>query len=494
MHFRDLQPQLDPESSEPLAFQLAGLLAREIQAGRLVPGEMLPGSRVLSENLGFSRYVAMAALKELVKQGWATSLPNSGTYVSQTLPSHLPHSWGVHPDPGSIPSRPAFDLPSHLQPVSSLAAESMDLSDGLPDTRLAPKLALGKGYQRALKRHGDRLLGRGEPRGNLALREALCGYLEDHRGIRAEAENVLIVRDLPMPHLLIASALLPKGGTIAVEDPGNPILQEALEAVPGAHLIPLPVDEGGLQLSALEDLCSSRKLNFLCISTQHQVPTACSLEPARRQPLLDLAKKYGFAILEEDPEFEYYGPAGPLLPLASHDLEGRVIYSGSFSQLLAPGLGLGFLVAPKALVDRLARLRQNLGAQGDRVMEWALADLIRDGDFGRHLARARPIYRERREHLPELLKEILGEAFRVMPSAGGLSAWVHCPVDLNLEAWTEACRVEGVKIRPGRHYDFHGGHLPFFHLGFGGFEPQEMKLALQRMRKALNGIQETPHA
>jgi GntR family transcriptional regulator/MocR family aminotransferase len=93
MYFRDLQLRLAPESSVPLAFQLAGLLASEIQVGRLAPGEILPGSRVLSESLGLSRYVAMAALKELVKQGWAISLPNSGTYVSLTLPSHLPHVW-----------------------------------------------------------------------------------------------------------------------------------------------------------------------------------------------------------------------------------------------------------------------------------------------------------------------------------------------------------------------------------------------------------------
>lgn len=489
MHFRDLQLRLDLASSEPLAFQLAGLLVGEILTGRLSPGEILPGSRVLSESLGLSRYVVMAALKELTQQGWATSLPNSGTYVSQTLPSHMPPSWGARSDPGGIPSHPAFDLPSHLQPVSSFMAEALDLSDGLPDTRLAPKLALSKGYQRALMRHGDRLLGRGEPRGNITLREVLCEYLEDHRGIRAEVENVLITRDLPMPHILIATALLSGGGTIAVEDPGNPVVRKALESVPDAHLVPLPVDKGGLDLGALEDLCTNLKLNLLCLS-QHQVPTTCCLEPGRRLPLLDLARRHGFAILEDDPEFEYYGADGPLLPLASHDLEGRVIYSGSFSQLLAPGLGLGFLVAPKVLVDCLARLRQSMDAQGDRVMEWTLADLIRDGDFGRHLARVRPIYRERRESLPEILREILGEDFQIQPSTGGLSAWVRCPADLDLEAWSEACRMEGVKIRFGCHYDFHGRPLSFFRLGFGGFEPYELRLALERMRKALSGIEE----
>lgn len=481
MTLRDLKSLLDAGSPESLVSQLVRLLACEIRGGRFLPGTALPGSRTLAKELGVSRHVAESALQELVLEGWAASRYCSGTYVSENIPAGI--QGGLMEPPTDIPPQPPFDLPSRIQPVSSMASNVLDLSEGLPDARLARQGVFARGYLRAVRRHGDELLGKGEPRGNLLLRENLAGYLNDHRGLRAKAENIFISRGTPMSLKLITSTLLP--GHIAVENPGNPIVWDALRSASGLHLHSVPVDQDGLDVEALEGLLKRQKLDLLYLSPQHQFPTTALLSPERRSRLLELARKHAFAILEDDPEFEYYGPGGPCLPLANQDTEGRVIHLGSLSHLLAPGLCLGFMVAPKALVDRMARVRQHLDIQGDRVVEWSVADFIRDGDFQRHLARVRPVYTDRRQEFLRLLDSELGSILEARIPSGGLGCWVRLRGDLDLDAWSLACRKGGVKFHAGRHFDFENQAIPYFRLGFGALETSEIHRALDCMRESM---------
>jgi GntR family transcriptional regulator / MocR family aminotransferase len=481
MPFHDLKQRLDLNAPDTLPLQLARLLAREILDGRFPAGSVLPGSQALAEELGLRRRTVMSALELLEWDGWLESKGRRGTYVADQPPSHLPATLGPLPEATGIPEVPAFGLPEAFPPSSTLAGKGMDLSEGLPDARLAPQIALARGYRRALQRHGTDLLGKGESRGNLALRENLAQYLTAHRAVKAKAENVFITRGTPMALDLIASALLPKGGHVAVENPGNPQAWEALRSVPGVSLHPIPVDLQGLDVEALAALISRQRIGMLYLTPQYQIPTTVALAPDRREILLTLARQQGFAIVEDDPEFDYHRPSGPLWSLTSSDTEGRVIHLGSLSHTLAPGLRLGFLVAPKTLVDRLARVRQRMDAQGDRVLEWAVADFIRDGDFERHLARTRKIYTERRQMFLDSIHEDLGPGFEAQDPEGGLACWVRVPDDLDLEAWSKACRNEGIKFYPGRVHEFEQKPLPFIRLGFACLEPAEMRSILQRM-------------
>ncbi len=487
MSFLDLASRLDPDAPEPLALQLVRLLAREILEGRIPPGAAMPSSRILAEELGISRHVAMSALRELELEGWVLSRPGSGTYAADTPPTALPATWGRLPERPTMPAAPPFELSSQLQPVSTLASSMLDLSDGFPDARLAPKEALARGYRRALQRHGDDLLGLGETRGNRALREGLAQYLRENRGLQVTPENLLITRGTAMGLSLVASAL---GGHAAVEDPGDPAAWEALRTA-GCQLHPVAVDSQGLVSAALEDLLTRQAITLLCLTPQRHFPTTVALSPERRTRLMELAHLRDFALVEVDPDLEFAWEGPARLPLAAEDPEGRVIHLGSLSHLLAPGLGLGYLVAPSALVDRLARLRQRLDLQGDRVLEWAVADLIRDGDLERHLARARKIYRERRDAFAERLREelgpALGEGFEVTVPEGGLACWVKLPPSLDVRPWCAACLKAGVKLHPGSRYDFRGQPLPGLRLGFAQLEPGEARKALRILRRALHG-------
>jgi len=481
MSFPDLALRLDAAAPLPLALQLARLLAQEIRDGHLAPGEAMPSSRALAEALHLSRHVAMSALRELELEGWVVSRPASGTYVSVAPPDHVASTWGTPAESPGMPETPAFELASHLRPVSTMATTLLDLSDGFPDARLAPKEALAKGYRRALQRHGDDLLGRGEPRGNPLLREQLALHLRESRGLKIRAENLLITRGIPMALTLIASALQ---GDAAVENPGQPLAWEALRAA-GCRLHPVAVDAQGLIPEALEELLSHQAIAFLHLSPRRHFPTTVPLAAARRRHVMALAAQHGFAVVEDDPDAELSWANPNPLPLAAEDPAGRVIHLGSLSQLLAPGLGLGYLVAPSALVDRLARVRQRLDLQGDHVLEWAVADLIRDGDLERHLARARKIYRERRDTFAEMAQKCLGMDFEITVPESGLALWVQTPRWLDLEKWATACLRAGIKMHPGRHFEFHGQPLNALRLGYGHLEAEDMQQALGVLTREL---------
>ncbi|MBP1628302.1 MAG: GntR family transcriptional regulator [Holophagaceae bacterium] len=481
MAFSDLSDQLDPRASEPLALQLARLLAAEISRGRLAPGEALPGSRALAQSLGLSRHVVMSALWELEMEGWTASRHGSGTYVADVLPATFPASWGTRPAPQAAPENPPFELSSQLRPVSTLASGMLDLSEGYPDARLAPREALARGYQRALQRHGDDLLGKGEPRGNQMLREQLAIHLRKWRGLTIQADNLLITRGIPMSLALLTQAL--GKGDFAMEDPGDPLVREALD-LPGARLHPLPVDHEGLCPEALAALAQERSLAFVHLTPRRQVPTTVPLSPVRREQLAGLAQTHGFALVEEDTDAELTFLGEPSQPMAAAFPEGHVIHLGSLSQLLAPGLCLAYLVAPAGLVDRLARLRQRMDTQGDRVLEWAMADLIRDGDLERHLARTRKVLKQRREVLEQCVGEFLGPDFRLRASDGGQACWMETPPDLDLGAWAEACHRGGVKFHPPAARS--GGLGPSgIRLGFAHLDPSEIRAALETMGRAL---------
>lgn len=488
MTLRLLQPCLDPASDRPLALQVAHLLVREIREGRLRPGEVLPGSRVVSEELGITRHAAMSALRELELEGWVETRPGSGTYVAERLPVGVPRHWGEVATAPTLAEAPAFELPESLTPVTSLALNVLDLSEGLPDARLAPKEALARAYQRALRRHGDDLLAKGEPRGNQALREQLAEHLRSHRGLPAGPEHLLITRGPAMARTLLAAALLPKGGHVAMEDPGQPEAWETFRAVAGAVLHPVPVDADGLDTEALAILAARQPLDAVLVTPRRQQPTTVPLVPERRGHLLALARQHGFAVIEEDPDAEWFGETEPTLPLAATDGEGLVVHVGSFAHTLAPGLGLGFLVGPRVLVDRLSRTRQRLDLQGDRVLEWAVADLIRDGDYARHLARQRAVYSLRRDDFLEALAVDLGAGFSARRPGGGLACWVETPLDLDLEALAARARETGLRLRPGARHAFDGRRIPAFPFGFGALEAAEQRRALRTLRGLLEAL------
>lgn len=428
-----------------MSLQIARVLASAILRGELRPGEALPGTRDLASSLGASRYAVLGALRELELEGFLEVKQASGSRVAGRLPGLLPRAWGGQPPPPApVPEAPAFALSSQLAPISALGTADFDLAGAGPDPRLAPQKALARAYQRALDRHGDELLAPGEPKGNLLLRQALVDFLREHRGLRLEPEQMLLTRGTGAAMPLVLGLLFRRGGALAVEAPTAPFLREAVTR-PGVELLPVPVDDEGFAPAALEEEMARRPAAALLVQPVAQVPTGRSLAPGRRGALLDLAFRNRLALLEEDSGFAAFEGGAAPLPLAAEDRHGSVIYLLSFDRLLAPGLRIGLVAGPRSFIDRLARLRRESHQQGDRVLEWAVGDLLRDGDLERSLRRNARVHAERTLECRRALESAFGEAFGI-GGATTTGLWLRPRPGFPFTAWLGACAARGVRL------------------------------------------------
>jgi GntR family transcriptional regulator/MocR family aminotransferase len=457
-----------------LYLQVVDSILRAIDQGRIQPGMVLPSIRDLAERLGVTVNTILAALRELQAQGWLTSQQRSGFFVSESLPSASKASVGA---PVSL-KNPGFDLPEHLRPITSQANVVMDLTDGLADARLAPAQALGRAYQRGLRLRGAELLAMRDAMGLRRLREGLGMYLGLHRGVIANPDQILVLRSSSMALTLAAQALIGSaGGIVALENPGNPEVWETLRLACPAELQGLPVDAEGLLVEPLERLLESapNSVRLLVLTPQCHFPTGVRLADSRRARILELSRKHRFPILEMDPEFDYLGSPGTAT-LASLDA-GQVMYVGSLSRIMAPGLRAAYLVAPVPMAELLARARQRIDWQGDPVQEWALAELLLDGEIKRQILRVRKAAQERREALTDALRHTLGEMISFDPERG--SGRLESPAAFT--TWIKGCQAWGLKLRPGRYYDLHNVDTAATRLGFTAYTPEELQKAVALM-------------
>ena len=479
MHSGELNLGLEPGGKGPLYRQVADRIVDSILNGCLQPGARLPGIRELAKRFTVHPNTILAAMRELEAQGWVRSLARSGFFISDTLPTTA--VGGSRED--SHESTPGFEFPDNLASITSTKNVRMDLSDGVADARLAPADALVRAYHRALNLKGTELLSTGDFKGHHRLREALAAHLASQRGLVLDPGQILVLRSTSMAVSLVAQTLLgPRGGNVAVENLGNPMVWETLRQVSAATLHPLTVDHEGVQPEGLEALLQNGTLQLLVLSPQCHFPTGVHLSAARRSRILELSRQHRFPILELDPEYDFL--EGPLRPLAVGN-QGQVFYAGSLSRLLAPGVRVGFLAVPEHLAGPMAKVRQLVDWQGDAMLEWALSELFLDGEILRHLRRVRKAARERRDALEDALLHSMGDMLSFEPANGSMALWLrgigrHAEPNV-FEGWVRACRFKGLKLRPGSYFDLENRELAATRLGFTAFTPEELQKAVAIM-------------
>ena len=473
------------EGSEPVFLRIARALQEDMRRGVLKPGQQIPGSRALAEQFEVHRNTALAAVEELKAQGWLRSEPSRGTFVSEALPDEDPG----RNRRGTLVRPPRYALPE-LPPLHTLRRDhdepggrALHLSAGVPDPRLFPVEELSRSFRRTLRRGGASLLSYGHPAGHPALRAALAELLVSRRGVRATERSVLVTRGSQMALDLCARGLLRPGDAVAVEALGYRPAWDALRLA-GAELVPLPVDGGGLRVEALEQALERRAIRALYTTPHHQYPTTVTLAPGRRIELLDLARRHRLLVLEDDYDHEFHYEGRPVLPLASEDDGGTVVYIGTLSKILAPGLRLGFLAASPRVIERLQGLRAVMDRQGDQPVEAAVAGWIQDGDLLRHARKMRASYRERRDALVQALERWLPADLSFERPRGGISLWARVTPGVDLRRWTEACEERGVRVNSGEHYTFDGHEPGALRLVFSALTPAELRRAVRIMAES----------
>jgi GntR family transcriptional regulator/MocR family aminotransferase len=462
--------------------QVAAAIADDIRRGALRGGDRLPSTRALAAQLAVHRNTIVAAYDELVAQGWVVTRQPRGTFVCDELPERAVRR--AHPAaPRGIVARPGFDMRPVpvFHSVFAPAGARYYLSAGVPDTRLLPGTLLSGAYRRALRSRAGRAgLDYGDPRGEPRLRAALAAMLRANRGIPAVAENLIVTRGSQMGLDLAARLLVRPGDCVAVEQLGYRPAWRAFEEA-GACLVPVALDGAGLVVDALP--AAPRCVH---VTPHHQYPTMVLLTPARRIALLERARRDRFAIIEDDYDHEFHFEGRPVAPLAAADPSGNVLYLGTLSKILAPGLRLGFVAASERAIESLARLSASIDRQGDQVLEYAVAELIEDGELQRHARKMRRIYESRRDALASALTRELAGVVSFQLPPGGITVWARVDDSVDLEAWRARAVARGVVFSTAREFALDGRPRPYVRLAYARYDEAELGDAVRRMRRALD--------
>ena len=420
-----LTAALDPASRVPLYQQLYRSLAGEIRSGALPAGTRMPGKRSLAEALGVSVNTVDGAYQMLAAEGYLASRARSGFYV-QEYPA--------------LPGRP--EPPAAPAPAAAPAGPPVqyDLSTGGVDTRLFPFRTWAR-LQKELLYTSPQLLARGDPRGDIQLRQALAGYLEEYRGVRCTPGQIVVGAGIEYLLSLLAP-LLP--GPAAVEDPGYPRARQVLENS-GRPCRLIPVDEGGMSVA---DLAASDAA--VCyVTPSHQFPTGVTMPAPRRAELLGwAAAASGRYIIEDDYDSEFRFDTRPLPSLQGMaGGDGPVIYLSTVARSLAPGIRIAYMVLPRSLLPAWQERYSLYSATVGRFEQQTLARFIQEGYFTRHLARSRMTYKARRNALAGALTEAFGPKARLSGLHTGLHLLLHLagPVPSD-QALVRAARQAGIRL------------------------------------------------
>ncbi|MDH4451218.1 MAG: PLP-dependent aminotransferase family protein [Rhodoferax sp.] len=424
----------------PLHRQLYESLRRAVLEGKLHAGDKLPSSRELTQDLHLSRNTVVAAINQLVTEGYLSSRVGSGTYVAdQTRPMTGPRPARSYTHTG-LSTR---GVAASTQFTAS-QLEVQPFTPGVADFSAFP-VAL---WQRLQNKHWRMtypdMLDYSFGGGHTPLRRAVANYLRVSRSVPVNQDQVLITNGTQQSLDLCAHMLADHGDTVWIEDPAYWGAVKAFTAA-GLRLHAVPVDPHGMAPSATEQ---SHPPRLIYTTPSHQYPTGAVMSLARRQQLLDLGQGHNAWILEDDydSEFRFSGP--PLSSLAGLDTDGRVLYLGSFSKVLYPGLKLGYLVVPQSLAAAFKQAHYDLNRPGQLPLQAALAEFIELGHFAAALRKARQSYAQRRKCLLDALQPVLRMRASISGAEQGLHLCLQLPREVDDEALARRIGQAGMVVRP----------------------------------------------
>ena len=476
----------DRTDLEPVYRQLRNHLRELITAGRLPRGTKLPATRELATTLGLSRNTVAQAYDDLVADGLLAAHVGQGTFVAAPLAAkeRAPSVRNAEAPRGFVWSglfalrARTLAVPAGLTPRRAARAR-YDFRGGQIALDALPSADVRRAFAHAVGEELREVAAHQLPYGLTSLRREVARYLVS-RGIACDVRDVAIVNGAQQAIDLVTRVLVDPGDSVVMEQPGYFGARLAFTAAQ-ANLVPVDVDAEGLRTDDLGRVLRARRVKLVYTTPAAQSPTGVVMSDARRRALLALADEHQVPILEDDydSELRYEGP--PIAALKTLDRAGQVVYVGTFSKVLFPGLRVGYVVAAPPLLEKMMLARWNADVTTNVVGQAALAHLLATGGLARHVKRVRAVYAARLAAMQSALTATMPEDVAWTRPRGGHSVWVTLPAGVDADALYQSALDAGVQYTPGD--VFCGPHQGACHLAlsFANHTPAEIRAGIQQL-------------
>ena len=471
---------LDRSSATSLYRQLYDHVRNAILSGRLAPGTRLPSTRELASELNIARNTVLNTFEQLYAESYLERRVGDGTYVSHQLPDDLLR---VNNQQSTQTHRKRANAAGFMAvSVANYSGPPRPFRTGTPAFDAFPYKLWGRLLAQRWSNSAGEMLQYSDSAGYLPLRKAIAAYISTTRGVRCTPEQLIITSGSQHALEIVIRTVLKTGDKVWIEDPGFLGARASFIAA-NANLVPVPVDNEGLNTASGIERCSDP--NLIYVTPSHQYPLGSTLSLSRRLALVKLAARCGAWIIEDDYDSEFRYVGRPLAALQGLDTEQRVIYIGTLSKVLFPSIRIGYIVAPPDLFDALLSARCLGGHQSATLDQAVLADFISQGHFARHIRRMRVLYAERQQALVNAAKRELNGLLEIKPSDAGmhLLGWLPEHVD-DQQAFRKATAA-GVEVTPLSAYCIEPPKRGALRLGYTGYKSREIWRATRRLAEAL---------
>jgi GntR family transcriptional regulator / MocR family aminotransferase len=464
---------VDRNDAEPIQQQIARQIREAVLSGRLKPGDKLPSSRAMGEQLEVARATVVEAYEQLIGEGYIETRPGSGTSVAAELPENLLTAGGKKAA-RVMTSRPPMRVPA--RPFRS----------GLVDWESFPHDEWGRILGRFWRNPPISLLEHNDVFGWLPLRQAIAAHLFEWRGIACDAAQVIVTAGGADAFDLIRRALFSSGDKMWIEEPGYATARRVF-SLGGLDVVPVPIDPEGFNVERAKAKATDARAAF--VTPARQYPTGVTMPLSRRMELLNWAAAEKAIVIEDDYDSEYRYVGKPLPALMSLDRASSVIYSGTFSKVFSPIIRLGFIVVPSRMIDVMQRERISFGAPPSLLVQPALAQFMEQGQFAQHIRRMRRLYAGRRAALLGALSKHDGKLFTVDAPPSGLTIMLRLSDMHDDVALAEKLLASGIEVQSLSTHFVGRNRQQGLLLSFAGFAERELLRAAEKLVASMQTAQ-----
>ena len=482
--------RLDKSLPQPLYIQASGQIINAIQRNYLTKGTILPGTRILSKLLKIHRNTAVAIYDELASQGWVEIIPNKGTFVLEpekktakikATSQKINDAYSYAKTTG-FPFQKSFHLASTVQFTNA----KYIINDGKPDLRLHPVHQFTRWYSTAMKRKTlINKWNKSDEFFNSLFKTQLCNYLNATRGFHISPKNLINTRSTEMSLYIVSQLLLKQNDVVLVGHLSNYASNMIFQEI-GANIKTIPSDSNGLDIQYIKKHFVKNSIRCVYICAHRDYPTVVTLSAERRLELLKLATEYGFAIIEDDYDYDFQYEGSAMLPMASADANGMVIYLGKLGQSLFPSFQTGFVVAPENLISEAKNYLELIDKQGDLIQEQMLSELINEGEIYRLMKKNIVIYKKRRDYICNLLTIYFSEFAQWEIPSGGLAIWLKFHPKISLLKLANEAEKNNLFLPKTILYQ--NKNICAIRFGFGHLNEDEIEPVIKILKTAYNKV------